>query len=241
MAATGEAGRGRRAARPAEGAVGAQVARPEEEAAAGPRVGRAERRTAETEVAVTWTLEGRGRRRVETGLPFFDHLLGAFTLHGSFDLEVRARGDLEVEAHHTVEDVGIVMGRALRAAVGDGAGIARFGWACLPMDEALVLVSLDLSGRPYLAWDVELAPRDLGGFHTELAVEFWRALCNHAGLTLHVRRLAGVNTHHLLEIAWKAAGRALAQAVARPGPGSGPAAAEGPGGGEAVPSTKGLL
>ncbi len=193
------------------------------------RVGRAARRTGETDVSVTWRLEGEGMGRVETGIPFFDHLLQAFALHGSFDLEVRARGDLEVEAHHTVEDVGIVLGQALRAAVGDGAGLARFGWACLPMDEALVLVSLDVSGRPYLAWDVELAPRELGGFHTELAVEFWRALCNHGGLTLHVRKLAGVNTHHVLEIAWKAAGRALAQAVSRPGRAG------------TVPSTKGVL
>lgn len=193
------------------------------------RVGRAARRTGETDVSVTWNLDGEGVGRIETGLPFFDHLLKAFALHGSFDLEVRASGDLEVEAHHTVEDVGIVMGQALRQALGDAVGIARFGWACLPMDEALVLVSLDLSGRPYLAWDAEVAPRDLGGFHTELAVEFWRALCNHAGLTLHVRKLAGVNTHHVLEVTWKAAARALAQAVGRSGPAG------------AVPSTKGLF
>ncbi len=179
------------------------------------RRGEAERSTRETSVRVAVNLDGRGAVSADTGMPFFDHLLEAFGRHGLLDLEVRAQGDLAVDGHHTVEDVGIVLGQALARALGDRGGIQRFGWACLPMDEALVLVSLDLSGRPFLAWDVPVAPRAYGAFHTELAEEFWRAVAQHAGMTLHVRLLAGANSHHVLEIAWKAAGRALTQAVAR--------------------------
>lgn len=179
------------------------------------RQARVERRTKETDIAVTLDLDGQGQVQVSTGMPFFDHLLDAFGRHGLFDLQVEARGDLEVDGHHTVEDVGIVLGQALARAVGDKAGIRRFGWSCLPMDEALVLVSLDISGRPYFVWEVPVAPRAYGEFHTELAPEFWRALATHAGLTLHVRLLSGENSHHVLEIAWKAAAQALAQAVAR--------------------------
>lgn len=179
------------------------------------RRGEAERTTRETAVRAVLELDGRGMVAVETGVPFFDHLLEAFGRHGLLDLEVRAQGDLAVDGHHTVEDVGIVLGQALARALGDRAGIRRYGWACLPMDEALVLVSLDLSGRPFLAWDVPLAPRAFGAFHTELAVEFWRAVVQNAGMAMHVRLLAGSNSHHVLEIAWKAAGRALGQAVER--------------------------
>lgn len=191
------------------------------------RRGEAERSTRETRIRVALDLDGTGKAGVETGMPFFDHLLDAFARHGLFDLMVKAEGDLEVDGHHTAEDVGIVLGRALARALGDRSGIQRFGWACLPMDEALVLASLDLSGRPYLAWEVPVARREFGGFHTELAPEFWRAFVTQAGMTLHVRLLAGENSHHILEVAWKAVARALAQAVARDPRISGPLSTKG--------------
>jgi len=193
------------------------------------RRGEAERSTRETRVRAAVDLDGTGQARVDTGMPFFDHLLDAFARHGLLDLEVAARGDLDVEGHHTAEDVGLVLGQALRRALGDRAGIRRFGWACLPMDETLVLAALDLSGRPYLAWEVAVPARAFGAFHTELAVEFWRALVNQAGITLHVRLLAGGNSHHVLEAVWKAVGRALALAAERDPRVAGP------------PSTKGVL
>lgn len=173
------------------------------------------RETKETRVRVELNLDGRGEASVSTGMPFLDHMLAAFARHGLFDLTVEAEGDLDVDGHHTAEDVGIVLGQALNRALGDRAGISRSGWACLPMDEALVLVAADLSGRAYLAWGVSVAPRAYGAFHTELAVEFWRAFVNNAALTLHVNMLSAGNSHHVLEAAWKAAGRALAAAVAR--------------------------
>lgn len=191
------------------------------------RRGEAERSTRETRVRVALDLDGTGRAEVATGMPFFDHLLDAFARHGLFDLTVRAEGDLEVDGHHTAEDAGIVLGQALGRALGDRSGVRRFGWACLPMDEALVLASLDLSGRPYLAWEVPVARREIGGFHTELAPEFWRAFVTQAGITLHVRLLAGENSHHVLEIAWKAVARALAEAVARDPRISGPLSTKG--------------
>lgn len=173
------------------------------------------RRTRETDIRVALDLDGQGRAAINTGMPFFDHLLESFARHGLFDLEVAAEGDLSVDGHHTAEDVGIVLGQALNKALGDRAGIQRFGWSCLPMDESLVLASLDLSGRAFLAYEISVRPRAFGDFHTELAPEFWRAVVNEAGLTLHLRLLAGENSHHVLEIAWKAAAKALAQAVAR--------------------------
>lgn len=182
--------------------------------AGGSRRAQVERTTRETAVRVLLDLDGRGRTAITTGMPFFDHLLDAFGRHGLFDLEVQAQGDLDVDGHHTAEDVGIVLGQALARAVGDRTGIRRFGWCVLPMDEALAMVSLDLSGRAYLAWDVPLAPRGFGAFHTELALEFWRAFAANAGLTLHVKLLSGENSHHVLEIVWKAVGVALSQAVA---------------------------
>ncbi len=191
------------------------------------RTAEVERATKETSIRVALDLDGQGRTSITTGLPFFDHLLDAFGRHALFDLEVQAQGDLDVDGHHTVEDAGIVLGQALTRALGDRAGIRRFGWCVLPMDEALVMVSLDLSGRSYLAWDVSLAPRAFGGFHTELAVEFWRALAGQAGLTLHVRRLAGENSHHVLEITWKAVAVALAQAVSRDARIAGPLSTKG--------------
>lgn len=174
-----------------------------------------ERATKETSVEVGLVLDGSGRALTNTGMPFLDHMLQALARFSGFDLEVEAKGDLGVDGHHTAEDVGIVLGQALSRALGDRSGIRRYGWSCLPMDEALVLVSLDLSGRPYLGWDVPMAPRAFGDFHSELAVEFWRAFVNHGGVTMHARLLAGSNTHHILEAVWKACGVSLGQAVQR--------------------------
>ncbi len=179
------------------------------------RVGKIARSTRETRVVVNLSLDGRGQVQVHTGVGFLDHMLEAFARTSLCDLEVGCQGDLEVSAHHSVEDTGIGLGQALRQAVGDRAGLARYGWALVPMDGALARVVLDLSGRPYLRWEVPVPLQMLGDFPTDLAPEFWRALAVHAGLTLHVDVLAVDNAHHALEAVWKAAGLALAQAVAR--------------------------
>ncbi|GAB6876315.1 imidazoleglycerol-phosphate dehydratase [Thermaerobacter litoralis] len=176
------------------------------------------RETRETAIHCRVDLEGvdpRPGQRIDTGLPFFDHLLAAWSVHGGVGLDLVARGDLEVDGHHTVEDTGICLGRALRQAAGDYGTVARFGAAYVPMDEALARVVVDASGRPYLVWAVEVPARSFGAFHTELAEEFWRAVAMEARLTLHVDLLRGRNAHHGLEAIWKAAGRALAQALAR--------------------------
>jgi imidazoleglycerol-phosphate dehydratase len=172
------------------------------------------RTTGETDITVEWRLDGAGTTDVATGVPFFDHMLDAFGRHSLSDLTVRATGDLTVDAHHTVEDVGICMGRALAEALGDKAGIARFGDAVIPMDEALVMAAVDVSGRPHLAYDVSLPIEVIGTFDTTLAEEFLRALAINAGITLHVRSLSGVNAHHIVEASFKAVARALASAVA---------------------------
>jgi imidazoleglycerol-phosphate dehydratase len=190
-----------------------------------------ERSTKETTVAVELSLDGSGAATAETGLPFFDHMLSQLGRHGGFDLTVTARGDLEVDAHHTVEDTGIVLGEACAEALGDKAGIRRFASIALPLDEALVEVALDLSGRAYLAYDVVLAPETppLGSppFDPQLAEEFWRAFVTAAAVTLHVRLITGKNTHHILEASFKAVARCLRDAVRVEGAG--------------VPSTKGTL
>jgi imidazoleglycerol-phosphate dehydratase len=189
-----------------------------------------ERRTAETQVSVHLALDGTGRWEVETGVGFFDHMLSHVAAHGMLDLQVRAQGDLHVDAHHTVEDVGIVLGQALRQALGDRAGIVRYGQSVLPMDEALALVAVDVSGRGLFTGDLPFASSTVGAFDTELVGEFLRALAHHAGLTLHARLLCGQNTHHQIEALFKGLGRALRQAVAID-----------PGRSDAVPSTKGVL
>lgn len=183
--------------------------------AGGPAARRAtvERATRETRIRLGIGLDGSGSAVLRTGIPFFEHLLDAFARHGLFDLEVEAEGDMEVDAHHTVEDVGLCLGRALEQALGDHAGIRRFGWAALPMDETLVLAAVDLSGRPLLDWRVEVTSRAFGLFHTDLAAEFWRAVASEGRLTLHLRTLAGSQPHHVLEATWKAAALALRQAV----------------------------
>ena len=173
------------------------------------RQARVERRTRETDIAVDLALDGSGEAQIETGIPFFDHLLDSFARHGLFDLRVRAKGDLEVDQHHTVEDVGIVLGQALRKAIGDGTGLSRFGSARIPMADARILVDLDLSNRPYLVYRVELPREWVGNFDAALVEDFLYALCTNGGVDLHVERSYGHNVHHIVEGVFKGLGRAL--------------------------------
>ncbi|RJX35945.1 MAG: imidazoleglycerol-phosphate dehydratase HisB [Desulfarculus sp.] len=173
-----------------------------------------ERKTKETQIKLALELDGRGRAQVSTGVGFFDHMLTHIAFHGFFDLEISARGDLEVDPHHTVEDVGICLGQALNQCLGERKGLVRYGSAFVPMDESLAQVVVDLSNRPLFKGHYERRPGVVGGFDGQLAEEFWRALALHGGLTLHVRLLYGDNDHHLLEAAFKALGRALDQATA---------------------------
>jgi imidazoleglycerol-phosphate dehydratase len=191
------------------------------------RASRQERTTAETSVAVELVVDGRGRIEVETGIPFFDHMLSQLGKHGGFDLTVKAKGDLDVDLHHTVEDVGITLGTALREALGDKAGVRRFANALVPLDEALVQVALDLSGRPFLAYAVDPVAEWIGTFDPQLAEEFWKGFVDGARVTLHVRSLSGKNGHHVIEASFKGVARALRDAVRIEGSG--------------IPSTKGTL
>jgi imidazoleglycerol-phosphate dehydratase len=190
-----------------------------------------DRATKETTVAATLVVDGSGATDISTGLPFFDHMVEQLGRHASFDLSVGATGDLHVDAHHTVEDVGIVLGACLAEALGDKAGIRRFASMALPLDEALVDVALDLSGRPFLAYGLEFAPDTPGlgspPFNPQLAEEFWRAFATAANLTLHIRLVVGKNTHHILEASFKGVARCLRDAVRVEG--------------SAIPSTKGSL
>ncbi|ROR02948.1 imidazoleglycerol-phosphate dehydratase HisB [Desulfosoma caldarium] len=179
-----------------------------------PRQAMVERKTQETAIAVKILLDGTGTAEVDTGLPFFDHMLTLWAVHGLFDITLRAQGDLDVDGHHTVEDVGICLGQALSKALGDRKGLQRYGTACVPMDEALAQVSLDLSNRPYLVCRLPAMAERVGTFETELVPEFFRALCHHGGLTLHIAVPYGDNTHHILEAVFKAFGRALDEATA---------------------------
>ncbi|KXS42405.1 MAG: imidazoleglycerol-phosphate dehydratase [Candidatus Frackibacter sp. T328-2] len=172
-----------------------------------------ERQTSETDIKLNLDLDGEGRSQINTGVPFLDHMLDLFAKHGLFNLELEASGDLEIDAHHTVEDIGICLGKAINEAVGDKAGIKRYGTEYVPMDEALISVSLDLSGRAYLAYGLELTKERVGDFDTELVREFMRAVSYNGGITLHLRQLAGENTHHIIEASFKALGRTLRQAV----------------------------
>lgn len=189
------------------------------------------RRTRETAIECSVDLDGTGEAEVDTGLPFFDHMVSQLGRHGGIDLALVAKGDLDVDAHHTVEDVGITLGEALAEAVGDKAGIRRFASVALPLDEALVEAALDLSGRPYLHYEVAFAPDavPLGSpaFEPQLAEEFWRAFVTSAGITLHLRLVRGRNTHHVLEASFKAVARALRDALRVEG--------------SLIPSTKGVL
>jgi len=188
-----------------------------------------ERTTKETSIGIRLVVDGEGQTEVSTGLPFFDHMLSQLGKHGGFDLTIEAKGDLDVDAHHTVEDVGIALGQVLADALGDKAGIRRFASIALPLDEALIDVALDLSGRPFLAYEVEPAPEPLGTppFDPQLAEEFWRAFATSAGITLHLRQISGKNPHHVLEASFKGVARCLRDAVRLDG--------------SAVPSTKGVL
>ncbi|HLI25136.1 MAG TPA: imidazoleglycerol-phosphate dehydratase HisB [Acidimicrobiales bacterium] len=197
------------------------------------RAARLERATRETTVSVAVDVDAAGDVEVTTGLPFFDHMVSQLGRHAGWALRVDARGDLEVDAHHTVEDTGLVLGEALRRALGDKAGVRRFASIAVPLDEALIEAALDLSGRPFLAYQVDPAaggeafPLGTPPFDPQLAEEFWRALTTTAGVTLHLRQLAGRNCHHILEASFKAAARALRDAARVEGGG--------------VPSTKGVL
>ena len=171
------------------------------------------RTTKETDIRLALNLDGTGRANIETGVPFFNHMLDAFARHGLFDLEVKAQGDIEVDAHHTVEDVGIVLGQAFAQALSDKRGIVRFANSFIAMDEALVLAAVDISGRGQLHYAVDLPIEMVGTFDTTLAKEFFIALASNAGITLHVRSFSGENSHHILEAAFKAAGRALCDAT----------------------------
>ncbi|GAB4342664.1 MAG: imidazoleglycerol-phosphate dehydratase HisB [Desulfobulbaceae bacterium] len=177
------------------------------------RAGAVERRTRETDITLELNIDGSGSAKIDTGVGFLDHMLTLFAVHGFFDLSVRARGDVEVDDHHTVEDIGICLGQALGESLGDRACIARYATEHVPMDEALVRVSLDLSNRPYLHYDVTVPDQKVGRFDTSLAKEFMRALVLHSGMTLHVDLLHGENTHHIIEAVFKALGRALSRAV----------------------------
>ena len=178
-----------------------------------PRKASVDRQTKETAVQISLEIDGAGESQILTGIGFFDHMLTLFAKHGLFSLEVKATGDLEVDCHHTVEDVGIVLGQALAQAAGDKSGIRRYGQSYVPMDEALVLVVVDFSGRPYLAFEAELGQGRVGDFDMEMVEEFLRALSVNAGLTLHVRMLAGKNRHHIIEAIFKALGRALSASL----------------------------
>ncbi len=187
------------------------------------------RATAETDIGVAIDLDGTGSADIETGVGFFDHMLDAFSRHSLIDVTLRVKGDTWVDDHHTVEDTGIVMGQALREALGDKRGIRRFGDALVPLDEALVMASVDISGRGELFWDVPIGPDKVGTFDTELAHEFFAGLARDAGITLHLRLVCGENAHHIIEATFKAAARALRVAV-EPDPRV-----------EGIPSTKGSL
>ena len=185
------------------------------------------RRTNETQITVDLDLDGRGEATASTGIPFFDHMLEQLGKHAGFDLRIDASGDLEVDTHHTIEDVGIVVGTAFKDAVGDKVGVRRFASGLYPLDEALVQVALDLSGRPFLAYDVDPISEWIGTFDPQLAEEFWRAFAFAAGITLHVTSITGRNGHHVIEASFKGVARSLRDAIRVEG--------------DSLPTTKGAL
>ena len=194
------------------------------------RIATVSRDTNETQITVSVNLDGEGRLNCETGVPFLDHMLDQVARHGMVDLDIHAKGDLHIDDHHTVEDTGIALGQALSQALGDKRGIRRYGSCLLPMDDALVRTALDLSGRPFLVWNLELPTPKIGTFDTELVREFFQALAHNAAVTLHVENLYGRNNHHIAETCFKALARALRAAVAID-----------PRQADRVPSTKGRL
>lgn len=194
------------------------------------RTSEKKRTTKETDITVSVNLDGRGASAFQTGIPFFEHMLEQVARHGMLDLNIHARGDLHIDAHHTVEDVGITLGQAIAAAIGDKAGIVRYGYAYVPLDEALSRVVIDFSGRPALEYDVSYPRARVGEFDVDLIREFFQAVCNHAQITLHITNLTGRNTHHIAETVFKAFGRALRMAASYDEKSGG-----------AIPSTKGSL
>ncbi|MCD8330651.1 MAG: imidazoleglycerol-phosphate dehydratase HisB [Lachnospiraceae bacterium] len=177
------------------------------------RIGTVERNTAETKIRCSLTLDGSGKAELDTGVAFFDHMLSGFARHGFFDLILHCDGDTEVDCHHTIEDCGIVLGTAIREALGDKKGICRFGSSILPMDEALLLCAIDLSGRPYLVYDASFTNASIGQMDTQMAREFFYAVSYSAGMNLHIKEFYGENDHHIMEAMFKAFGKALDQAV----------------------------
>ena len=194
------------------------------------RTSEIKRKTAETDIALSLKLDGVGAGEIDTGCGFLDHMLTLFAKHGRFDLIVRCKGDTRVDDHHSVEDIGICLGQALREALGNCAGIARYGSMMLPMDETLVLSAVDVSGRAYLVFDLEIPMQKVGTFDTELVEEFFAAFVRSAGITLHIKKMDGRNSHHIIEAAFKSVARALSQAVAIDESRNGE-----------IPSTKGVL
>lgn len=188
-----------------------------------------ERKTNETEIRISIDLDGSGKRRINTGVKFFDHMLDGFARHGLFDLEVSCRGDLEVDCHHTIEDTGIVLGQAVAEALGDKNGITRYGHCLLPMDEALILCAVDLGGRPYLIFDADFRGSSCGDMDTQMVREFFYAFSYSARMNLHIKEIYGSNDHHVTEAMFKALGRSLRAACEKDPRVSG------------IPSTKGLL
>jgi imidazoleglycerol-phosphate dehydratase len=191
------------------------------------RISNRKRLTKETKIQITIDLDGTGLYNIDTGVVFFDHMLSHISKHGSIDISVNAKGDNIPDAHHLVEDVGIVLGEAVKNALKDKKGINRYGFSSCPMDESMVSVSMDLSGRPFLVFNLPLNKKNIGGFDEELAEEFFRAFSGSSGVTLHIHKICGKNTHHLIESAFKSFGRALKEAVKITGRG--------------IPSTKGSL
>ena len=189
-----------------------------------------ERKTAETDISLALALDGSGVSDIQSGVGFLDHMLTLFARHGRFDLRVKCQGDTQVDAHHSVEDIGICLGQAFREALGDKKGIARYGDTTLPMDEALILTAADISGRAHLACELNIPAQKVGDFDTELVAEFWAAFVRSAACTLHIRQLAGMNSHHIIEGVFKSAARTLRKACAID-----------PALGDEVPSTKGTL
>jgi imidazoleglycerol-phosphate dehydratase len=177
------------------------------------RTGSVERRTKETEIVLAVELDGSGKAEIETGMPFFNHMLDSFSRHGLFDIKLQAKGDLEVDYHHTVEDVGLALGEAFKKALGDKHGIRRFGEASCPLDETLAKVVIDLSGRPYLSYNVKIRPGRVGSFDTDLPHEFYAAFTNQLGMNLHIDVIRGENPHHIIEACFKAFARAMDMAT----------------------------
>jgi len=177
------------------------------------RIAKVNRKTKETDITLDLNLDGSGKAEIQTGMPFFNHMLEIFARHGLFDLKLQAKGDIDVDYHHTVEDVGLALGQAFKEGLGDKQGISRFGEASVPLDETLANVVVDLSGRPYLSYNVKIRPGRVGDFDTDLPHEFFQALANQLGMNLHINVIQGENPHHIIEACFKASARAMERAT----------------------------